>query len=196
MRVLGIMGSPRKDGNTEFLLARALEEAEKNGTQTHHVSLADRRIEPCNVCRACDKEPSCPKNDDMSDIYQELIKADGIIVSSPVYFGNVSGQLKSMMDRTLIFRRGDRRMLRNKVGAAIAVGGIRSGGQEIVCEAIHAWMLAHDMIVVGDGSHYGGTGCGSYDLHTASTDNLGMESCRNVGKRIAEVLKLLRETRS
>ena len=85
----------------------------------------------------------------MNRIYEILESADGLIVSSPVYFGTLSGQLKMLFDRTLLLRRNGF-LLKDKIGAALAVGASRNGGQEYTIWSIHAWMHIHGMIVVGD----------------------------------------------
>ena len=97
------------------------------------------------------------------------------------------------MDRTLALRLNGFK-LRNKVGGALAVGAARHGGQEMTLLAIHAWMLIHDMIVVGDGkptAHLGAAGVASTP-EEAEKDMKGLEIARNLGRRGTEVAKLLK----
>ena len=104
-----------------------------------------------------------------------------------MYFGSVTSQLKMFMDRSRPLRMNFK--LRDKVGGAIAVGGSRNGGQETTISTIHEFLLIHDAIVVGDGAplaHYGGTGVGKVK-GDAKTDDVGVETSRNLGRRVAEL---------
>lgn len=101
MRVLGLQGSPRLDGNTAFLLDLILEEARRQGAVTHGIEVEKRHIEPCREYIVCEKRGFCPIKDDMkSDIYARLREADVVIPASPVFFYNVTAQLKALIDRS------------------------------------------------------------------------------------------------
>ena len=100
MFVLGLQGSPRKKGNTADLLARVLGEAEKHGATTHRIEVTRKNIVPCREYIVCEKKGFCPIDDDMpSEIYPLLRRADVIIVASPVFFYNMTAQLKALVDR-------------------------------------------------------------------------------------------------
>ena len=188
--MIGISGSPR-DGNTAFLVKEALKAVEEEGIETQYISLAEKKLNPCMACDQCRKEGKCVIVDDINDILEEMVGADGIIIGSPVYFGGVSAQLKMLFDRSRPYRRGFK--LKNKVGGAIAVGASRNGGQETTIRDIHNFMFIHSMIVVGDGdptAHYGGTGVGG-DVEDCKRDEIGIETSRNLGKKVAEVVKLI-----
>ncbi len=101
MFVLGLQGSPRKKGNTDFLLSAFMKEAEKQGAQTHVVDVCKKNIEPCKEFTTCEKKGFCPIHDDMeSEIYSLLRRADVVVPASPVFFYNVTAQLKALIDRT------------------------------------------------------------------------------------------------
>ncbi|MBW6462468.1 MAG: flavodoxin family protein [DPANN group archaeon] len=157
MNILGISGSPVLDGNNDKLISRVIDTAKVRGFDVDVVFMYLLDIAPCNACGACSGSGAgkCAIKDDMQSVYDKLVSADAIIVSSPVYFGNVSAQLKALFDRSVMLRRFGFK-LKGKVGAAIAVGGSRNGGQEKTIQAIHDWMLIHGMAVVGDGDHFGG----------------------------------------
>ena len=124
MMVVGICGSPRKAGNTEFLLNEALAVAKERGFETERLLISEMKVDFCNDCGDCSKGKSCSKEDDMTKILSSLEGADGIIVASPVYFGSVTAQLKAVFDRTIpLTRQGFR--LKDKVGCAISVGGVK-----------------------------------------------------------------------
>jgi multimeric flavodoxin WrbA len=190
MKILGIAGSPRADGNTSLLVRSALKSCSERGAQTEFISLAGKEIQFCDNCDACagGKNP-CPKTDDVQEILDALERADGIIVGTPTYFGSVSGQLKTFFDRTLPLRRNNLR-LSGKVGGAIAVGGSRSGGQEQAISDIHNWMMIHEMVVVSDKktAHFGGISV-ARNPGDALNDVIGIETASNLGERVFEVLK-------
>lgn len=184
VKITGIVGSPRK-GNTSFLVETALEAAEKEGAETEIIFLGKSNINPCIACEICKKTGKCSIEDDMEDILQKISTSQGIIIGSPVYFGTITAQTKMLMDRSRPLRRNFQ--LKDKVCGAIAVGAARNGGQETTCSAIHDFFLIHDGIVVGDGNptaHYGGTGVGG-EKTACQEDEVGMETSRNLGKRVA-----------
>ena len=124
MKIVGILGSPRKGGNTEILLDVALEEAEQNGVSVDKILLRDKVISPCDGCMKCVKTGKCAVKDDMGEIYQKMLESDGILWATPVYFWSMTGQTKVVMDRThaLMF---PKLQLTNKVGGLILVAGSR-----------------------------------------------------------------------
>lgn len=119
MKVLGIVCSPRKRGNTEALVKEALASARSYGAETELIRVADMDIKPCDGCESCVTTSKCKIKDDMQGVYAKLVESDGIIMGSPVYFWSVSAQAKAIIDRTFVFRRD--RQLRNKVAGAIVV---------------------------------------------------------------------------
>jgi multimeric flavodoxin WrbA len=189
MMILGISGG-KQNGNTDSLVKTALEECKKSGFETEFLNLSKKDIKPCTDCDVC-KKGDCPIGDDMGGILRLLAKADGIILGSPTYFGNVSSRVSLMFERSLPLRRQGFK-LRNKVGGAIAVGGSRNGGQEFVVRAIQNWFTLHGMIVVADDAptaHFGGIAVGR-KTGDAARDETGLETVRNLGKRVAEVVSL------
>lgn len=100
-KVYIISGSARKHGNSETLCDAFYKGAMEAGHDVEKVSLADIDISGCIGCYTCKKTGSCFKKDDMPSLLEKMIAADVIVLSSPVYFYSVNGQIKSMMDRTL-----------------------------------------------------------------------------------------------
>jgi multimeric flavodoxin WrbA/protein-tyrosine-phosphatase len=100
MRILGIQGSPRKKGNTRFLLDLFLENARKQGAHTHVIHVDERHILPCKEYTVCEKKGFCPIDDDMKkEIYAGLREAEAVIVATPIFFYNATAQLKALIDR-------------------------------------------------------------------------------------------------
>ncbi|HPJ38651.1 MAG TPA: flavodoxin family protein [Spirochaetota bacterium] len=155
MKIAGISGSPRKNGSTESIIHHCLSFFDNKGYETDFISLRESQIGPCIHCDFCKEKPRCSKDEEANRVNNILSDADAIIVASPVYFGSMTGQLKCLFDKTRPLRR-DGMKLKGKIGAAIATGGSRNGGQELTIQGIHAWMLVQGMIIVGDNSHFGG----------------------------------------
>ncbi len=102
MLILGLQGSPRKKGNTDYLLKAFMNEAEKFGAKTHIIEVADKNINPCRGCGYCEKKGKCViEDDDMArEIYSLLRQADIIVAATPVFFYSATAQLKALMDRS------------------------------------------------------------------------------------------------
>ena len=104
MKIVGICGSPRK-GNTEWMLSKLLESAEECGADTELILLRKKDIRRCTGCLVCEsggkkRKGVCNIKDDMQEVYSKLLKADVLVLGTPVYFGMLSGLLKDFMDRT------------------------------------------------------------------------------------------------
>lgn len=208
LKILGISGSPRK-ANTDLLLEETLKSAETlPDIVTERIYLRGTDINFCIGCFKCfDENPNdyaCQiHRDSMDEIYSKLKECHGLILATPVYFGQISGQMKTFMDRTeplLRYAKGQWKFaLKNKVGGAIAVGGNRNGGQETTLQAIHHFFLIHDMIIVGTGPDerpgcYLGVAATTHPKRgrikdAVKEDELGLRAARTLGKRVAEVVR-------
>ena len=131
MKVLGIMGSPRKQSNTDLLLDKALEGAAQAGAETEKVLVSKLKISPCLEIYACVKDGNCPIKDDMLPLYDKLVEADHVILASPIFFYSITAQAKALVDRSqalwarkhvLGMYKDDKRERR---GAFISVGATR-----------------------------------------------------------------------
>ena len=99
MKVLGIMGSPRRQSNTEILLDRALDGAREAGADVEKVLVSKLKISPCLEIYACFKDGNCTIKDDMQPLYKKLLEADHIVFASPIFFYGVTSQAKAVIDR-------------------------------------------------------------------------------------------------
>jgi multimeric flavodoxin WrbA len=99
MKVLGIMGSPRRQSNTEILLDKALEGAREAGAEVEKVLVSKLEISPCLEIYACRKDGHCAIKDDMQSLYKKLLGADHIIFASPIFFYGITSQAKAVIDR-------------------------------------------------------------------------------------------------
>jgi multimeric flavodoxin WrbA len=99
MKVLGIMGSPRRQSNTEMLLDAALAGAKQMGAEVEKVAVAELKIHPCLEIYACRKDGKCAIKDDMQQLYEKLLEADHIVFASPIFFYGLTSQAKAIVDR-------------------------------------------------------------------------------------------------
>lgn len=102
-KVLGIYGSPRKEGNTSPLLRELLKGAKDKGAKTTEIFVCDLNIQPCIEDYSCAQTGKCCLKDDMQGIYQQLTEHDHIVVAAPIFFYNVNAQTKALIDRCQVF---------------------------------------------------------------------------------------------
>lgn len=173
MDCLYISGSPRKNSNTDYLLNLI---KDQNGGKL--IKLADYSIQPCYSCWKCLEKRSCTIEDDMEKIIMpELLMCKAVVIGSPVYFNNVTAQLKSFIDRTWSIRG----KLRNKIGGTVVVG--RKYGAESTITAINAFYLKHEMIPANRGV------CGiAFEENEIINDKEAIKAAKNLCKRIKELL--------
>jgi putative NADPH-quinone reductase len=100
IKIAAIHGSPRKNQNSDTLLAAVLEGMEIEQQQVTHIYTAEKNIMPCTACNACLKQTGCIIRDYMQEAYKILDEADIVITATPVYFHSVTSQLKAFIDRT------------------------------------------------------------------------------------------------
>jgi multimeric flavodoxin WrbA len=132
MKVVGFVGSPRKKGNTFAMVNEVLRGAREAGAETNIYVLNSLNIKGCQACYKCQTpEGSCVQKDDMKQLYDEIISADGVVIGSPVYMVQVTGQTKTFIDRLfalLYFKDGKPGVFGNKIKGKKAVA-VYSQGQ-------------------------------------------------------------------
>ncbi|MFC1620824.1 flavodoxin family protein [Candidatus Omnitrophota bacterium] len=99
MKVLGVNGSPRIDGNTDILLEKVLEGARSKGALTEKIILNELKFSPCQECANIKNNGSCILEDDMQRLYDKIKTTDVLIIASPIFFGSLTAQTKAMIDR-------------------------------------------------------------------------------------------------
>jgi multimeric flavodoxin WrbA len=176
MKILYISGSPRKNSNTDYLLN--VLNSINGGTV---LKLSDYCIEPCRACKDCRGKGDCIIKDDMQElVIPQLLRSNVIILGTPVYFNNVSSQMKSFMDRTYCLIG----LLRNKVGGAVVVG--RKYGAESAIAAINAFFLKHEMIPANRGV------CGiAFKKGEIIKDQEAIDASKKLATRITELGRIL-----
>lgn len=201
MKVIGIIGSPRKGGNTEILVSLALGAAQEAGAEEIEViSLSGKHINPCDGCDTCDETGECHQNDDMQLIYPKLLEADGIIIGTPVYFWGVSAQVKALIDRTHSLTYAHRALmrgnkpapehrhegLRNKAGGIIVVA--RRAGATPAVRAISDFFRVHRIIEAGAAIAY------ANKKGEVKNDEQGLREARWVGRAVVRTINQIRGT--
>lgn len=177
------------------------------GTETDYVSLAGKTINGCDRCDDCIVAGECLIGDDMQPLYEKLLRADAIIIGTPVYFGSPSSLTKAFMERIEGLGVTQKR-LRLKVGGAIAVGGSRNGGQETTMIAINMWCHINDMLPVGmtaPVASWGMAGNAGHDPEDINNDRFRLsnngetvdakEAAWLYGRKIATVTAIVRAGR-
>lgn len=196
MKVIGICGSPRKEGSTTLIgLKKALEQVESHGIETEVLELSRYTFSGCDACGDCKKTGYCSINDEFSSKIFNILEdpeVKGFIFASPVYFGGITSQMKTLIDRCVVFRRRGFDW-ENKVAGVLTIGNSRNGGQELAAMDLIAAIMIHGMIVVPDASptsHFGGI------LHSGhpggvESDDHGLQTAANLGFKLGEVTKKL-----
>ncbi len=188
MKAVGIVGSPRKNGNTEILTKHTLEAIAEEGLDTELIRLAGLDIRPCNACMVCQNEERCPIDDDLFPIYTKMKEAEAIILASPVYYGSATALLKALMERTGYIASHNGRLFARKVGGPLVVA--RRAGQNFTFAQIMYWF--HILGFFMPGSTYWNVAFGSRDKGTVEEDEEGLTTARNFGKNIAFLVKKLK----
>lgn len=143
MKILAVNGSHRKGQNTATLLGLVLDEAQKGGADTELVELVDYRIEYCLSCHRCLRKARCSiRDDDMGMLAEKMRACDGLILGSPVYFGNDTGRLKVFMDRTRWLHMREN-LMAGKLRAVVTHAGLRNGGQEMTHMILERFLVSH-----------------------------------------------------
>ena len=147
MKILAINGSHRVGQNTGLLLQMALDEAAALGAETELVDLAEQNIEFCVGCNKCLFKPTCSISDDMDDLKQKMLDADGIILGSPDYFSNVTARMKNFIDRTRPLHMTSNQ-LKGKVGGFLTMSGLDNCGAEATNAVMETFFATHEMLIV------------------------------------------------
>lgn len=136
MKVVAIVGSPHVNGNTAYLADEALKEISAKGIETEKISLAEHNVAPCMGHNDCGSFKACKIKDDAPEIIRKFNEADAVILASPVYFYDVTAQMKAFIDRNF-FNYTHEMVKKAKVAGLIAIGG--GGGADETIETLKAF---------------------------------------------------------
>lgn len=189
--LLGICGSPRKQG-TEFAVKYALNYAvEKFDFKTEFWTVRNKSIEFCIHCDYCIREKKgCIHKDDLQELYPKIEQSKFLLFGTPVFQGNLSAQIKAVMDRCRAIVAKNPEVFKNKIGMALAVGGDRSGGQELSIRTILDFYQQNHVISVSGGAFGANLGAALWSndkgKEGVQNDTEGLKAIRMVIKRMAE----------
>jgi len=186
MKVVAFNGSPRKDGNTTLLINHAFRELKKEGIETELVQLSERDIHGCIACYKCidNKDQRCAVKDDAAnECIEKMIKAEGIILGSPVYFSDVTPEMKALIDRAGFVHFANGGLYQNKVAAAV-IAARRTGGVHTLDTLSH-FFFAMQTVLVGRAIAFG------KEQGEVERDEEGIQAAKTLGQRMAWLLKRL-----
>jgi multimeric flavodoxin WrbA len=187
MKAIGISGSPRKNGNTEIITGHILKAVEEEGLEMELVSLAGMDIRPCTACMACDKAETCPIKDDLLPLYEKMKAADAIVLTTPVYYGSATANMKALMDRSGFIAAHNGRLFEGKVGGPFTVA--RRSSQYFTQVQLTFWF--HTLGFFIPGSIHPNIAFGR-EKGDVEKDQEGMETAWRFGKNIAFLVKKLK----
>ncbi len=190
IKILGVSGSPRIDGNTMQLLKEALDAArDEENVETELITLANKDIKPCDGCRSCRTTKECHIRDDMVSVFDKMVSADGIILATPVYFGSATSQIKALIDRAAYLAGSKGRIFENKIGGPMVVA--RRAGQNFTFAQLMYFFFITGMIIPGTTYWTIAFGRGKGEV---LKDDEGVKTARNFGKKMAWIAKRLKES--
>ena len=186
MKVIAFNGSPRKDGNTFILINHVFRELEKEGIETELVQLSEKEIHGCIACYKCfeNKDNRCAvKTDAANEYIEKILGAQGIILGSPVYFIDVTSEMKALIDRAGFVSLANGRMFKNKVGGAVAA--LRRNGAMHAIDSMNHFFLSQEVFIAGRAIGVG------RDKGEVEKDEEGIQLAKSLGQRMAWLLKKL-----
>jgi multimeric flavodoxin WrbA len=190
MKVLGINCSPRKGGNTEILIKEVFRALEKGGIKTEFFQLGGKDVNGCIACMKCRKEGDgrChQKNDVINKCIKKMVKADGIIIGSPVYHADINADTKALIEVASYSLGASGRPLKRKIGSGVIA--VRRAGAIHAFDSINHFFLINEMIIPG--SSYWNIGIGR-EKGEVLKDEEGMKTMRVLGENMAWLLKKIK----
>jgi multimeric flavodoxin WrbA len=187
MKVIAFNGSARKDGNTGRLIDIVSAELQKQDIETEKIWIGGGKIRGCTACMKCveNADKQCViKNDPLNEYIGKITEADGVILGSPTYFGNVSPDIKMLIDRVGLVSMVNGSLLKRKVGAAVVA--VRRGGAVDVFNAINHFFFLNQVIVPG--SNYWNFAFGLAEGEV-DKDGEGIGTMKTLGENMGWLLK-------
>jgi multimeric flavodoxin WrbA len=183
MKAVAINGSPRRGGNTEILLKKALAPLSAAGWETELIQLGGANIRGCRACFQCfeRKNSQCGQKDEFfNDCLAKMLAADAMLLGSPTYFTDVSAEMKALLDRAGLVAVANGGLFRGKIGAAVVA--VRRGGGTHAFDTINHMFLMSGVIVPG--STYWNLGFGR-EKGEVLQDNEAARNMDDLGRTIA-----------
>ena len=204
MKILGISGSPRENGNTERCLKMVLDQAQTLGAETELIRLNDKQIHGCRGCYGCVKNKACVVQDDFQEVFARMAAADGILFGSPVYHSSITPELKAVLDRAGFSGRWARNQMKEKSESYEWAGSVFSGkvvapvtvarraGQNFAFAQLLLWASCNDCIICGN-TYWNMSVAGKGGAIDAETDTEGVQIMQGLARRMVGLIKKISE---
>ncbi len=186
MKVVAFNGSPRKNGNTAKIIEVVFKELEQQNIETELVQVGGVLLRGCTSCYSCykNKTKRCVITDDpVNEWIEKMLLADGIILASPVYFYDMTSEMKALIDRAGFVGRSNGRMYKQKVGAAVVA--LRRAGAVHALDSMSHFLSNMQMYIVGGTNHVLADQIGD-----VVKDDEGIRSMKTLGQNMALLLKM------
>lgn len=191
MKVVAFNGSPRRNGNTSILIDEMFKIFQEEGIKTEVVQIGNKLVHGCTACGKCReiKDRKCHiKNDLLNLCIEKMIEADGIILGTPVYFADVSTEIKALMDVAGYVTRGNGHLLKRKVGAGVI--SVRRGGALPTFDTINRFFLINQMIIPGSSYWNFAFGKNQGDV---LQDKEGINTIRTLAENMSWLMKKIQQ---
>lgn len=189
MKVIAINGSPRKNGNTSILLNTVIDELNNEGIETELIHIGSKKFNPCRGCRKCYeiKDKQCHSNNPMfNEIVEKICDAEGLLLGSPVYFADITAEMKALIDVVGYVNRSNSGLFRRKVGAAVSA--VRRAGSIHALDSMNHFFQANEFIMPG--STYWNLAMGR-DPGDVLKDEEGIQTMKHLGINMAWLMSKL-----
>ena len=191
IKVIAFNGSPRKDGNTAAIIKLVFDELEKHDIETEFIQVGGELLRGCTSCYSCHKNKSkrCAITADyLNEWIEKIGTADGIILGSPVYFSDVTPEMKALIDRVGFVARANDRMFKQKAAAAIVA--VRRNGAIHALDTMNHFFSAMQMFIVGGSNNVIANKIGDVE-----NDAEGLQNMKTLGENMALLLKMMNSHR-
>lgn len=214
VKLLGVVGSPRKKGNTRVLVDKALEGAMTlPNVETEVYELAGKKIHHCIGCFKCIEKGGCIFKDDLQKFAEKYMEVDGILWGAPVYHISIPASMKALLDRmgnmlAVHYATQLKDLPRFSKVCGVLTGGMdHYGGQDLVLSfMVNSCLLLNNVVVSGDtmtGNYMGAAACTGitdnpmgipdpFDKKNVLKDEKGMKAAESLGKRVAEMTTIVK----
>ena len=187
MKVLIINGSPRVNGNNSQLIKEMTKIFEQEGVEVDLYQIGAKAIRGCMACGYCYEHGECVFKDDINGLVNRFEQADGLVVTSPVYYGSANGSVISLLDRLFYSSHFDKRF---KVGAAFAIA--RRGGTTATFDELNKYFTINQMPVAS--GRYWNNGFGR-EPGQIEKDEEGLQNARVVARNMVFLMKAIKDAK-
>jgi len=191
IKVVAFNGSPRKEGNTSILIHTVFDVLNAQGIETEFIQIGNKTVHGCTACGKCREiaDRKCHiKNDLLNQCIEKMVDADGIILASPVYFADITSEMKALIDVAGYVTRGNGHLLARKVGAGIVAA--RRAGEIHALNSMNNFFLINQMIIPGSSYWNMAFGSGVGDV---LKDTEGIQTMKKLGENMAWLLNKIKE---